>query len=261
METGQPDSAVAWFPRASIKDMRIIGRAVTMYQSAGLLTRADSLINLMGSSVARDTLMIRQMIFKGKPDEARSLAAGNTIKKHWAGVRSERWLWMTRVNVFNGELAAAAACIDSAGFDADWHAAREMLEHRYASAVFMSAPELFGAWGKMMLAAYQGHPETIADTIASLNPEKSVREYMLAALARALLDAGMYDRCTQVISGKSGTEPSYRLILLCAEACIMQGKNEEAVRMLENIVLECPDDIFSDKARMYLLGLDGKTKK
>jgi tetratricopeptide (TPR) repeat protein len=204
--------------------------------------------------------MLRQLIFKGKTSQAFIMAGSAMSTAYWAGAARDAGLWKVRLAVFKNDLACALSQIDSAKIDPNWQYAAQMLEHKYACNLFAAQPELFGAWGMLSLSLYSGHPEYAADTIASLGLTGSIRELVLATLCEALLDAGMQEKCAAILLPAIQESPDARILFIYAEACAMQGKYDEAGKILNKLILEYPDDIFSDRARMYLSGFNDKIK-
>ena len=74
----RPDSASYWLSRASLSDDRFRISAVAFLQSAGMLDRADSLMAGIRPSLARDTLLIRRLLYAGDPKGAYARSAGIT---------------------------------------------------------------------------------------------------------------------------------------------------------------------------------------
>jgi|GEM_PF-3180875 len=254
LKSGRTDSAIAWFNKAALNDERSVSSAAALYQAAGLFPQADSLIGLLAPSISRDTLQFRQHIFKGQLTEAAALVGERTAMKHWRSFPLDASLWRLRTAVYAGDRAAAAGIIDSARIDPSWHGAREMLTQQYAVQVFTTAPEAYKGWGKLMRALFIGQPALVADTIAALQIYGPVRELMYVTLAEALIRAGMFARSLDVLSRLAEAEVTPRVMYYRAEALAMQGKTAEARSMLEELILKHPLDVFSQKARMYLLG-------
>ncbi len=118
------DSALVWFRKAGVSDMQSMTSAAVLYQQAGLLAQSDSLIASLPPSITRDTLEIRQCIFEGAIEKARSLTLERSVMRHWAKASADASLWRVRTAVYAGDLAAALNDIDSAHFAPSWHAAR-----------------------------------------------------------------------------------------------------------------------------------------
>jgi tetratricopeptide (TPR) repeat protein len=259
LETGKTDSAIIWFKKGKLTDPESMKRAAVLYQAAGLFVQADSLIGMMAPSITRDTLSLRQLIFTGRISDARHMATERTKLKHWRGSAGDASLWKIRTAVYTGDLAGTIDCIDSARFDMAWQGAREVLGQRYAAHIFKTDPDTYNLWGKLMRALYTGHPETMPDTVVAAQARGAVRELIYAALAEALAAERRYDLVYSLISTMPATEASPRLLYFYSESCIMQGKTVQAQQMLEKLILEYPLDVFSGKARIYLLVLAGKT--
>lgn len=255
-QVGPRDSALIWVQEADLNSDRSLSSAVALYQEAGLLRKADSLIRRMHITFARDTLTIRQEIFSGKPagaqEHANALIQGTTV----TGLRREARLWQIRLAVFGGDIEATARAIDSLVFAAGWAHAHEVLGYRLAMELLQSYPQAFAQWGRIRCAAFTGRFLEVETGLHADRWPANVGAFLAEALVEALMHAGLFEQAYAVLAEVRSDSLTPRLLFYKARIEFAGGRLDSARKLLETIVLDKSGGVFTRKARMYLLGLE-----
>jgi hypothetical protein len=130
-----------------------------------------------------------------------------------------------------------------------------MLSHTYASQIFASQPDAYRLWGRMQRLIYIGKADSAVSIITIRPYTAPVQELFVVTLAEALNSMKRYALSVKALSLIVKANATPRVNYYLAEALIMQGKVDRAKSLLEQLMLEHPQSIFSSKARIYLLGL------
>lgn len=259
MQRERIDSALVWFDRAGLRDPRSRADAAVLYQLAGLTGKADSVLALIPPSPARDTLAIRQHIFVGKRERAREFADSLRMVSHWRGREEEMALWRLRTAVFAGEIVEAKLILDSTEISPSRPYAREVLDYRYGLKRLGPNPSAFAFWGELESAAYTGDLDSAAAR-ADLSPfSAETRRFLAATLARKLLGERAPETALRVLDQVPEEELTPRLKYHRAEALFLVGRIDRARSILEDLIVNDPGDIYSSKARIYLMQMNRET--
>jgi tetratricopeptide (TPR) repeat protein len=244
---GKTDDAALWLSRASLSDTRFRAQAIAFLQDAGYLDKADSLMATLPAGLARDTLALRRALRSGSVPRARELAQG--IKDRDAALA-----WKVRTAVFSGNGADLDGWIDTVSFKPGWEYAREMLGYRYKLEVLKDAPSAYQDFGALEYAIWLNQPIKAAALPFSGYPP-AARQMLVCELVSALCEkkllAEAQKAATQVPSGEAGPELQY----YCGDILIRQGSVPEGAKILEQLVLAHPEDVFSLKAKVILKNL------
>lgn len=248
LQAGRPDSAALWLSRAALADPRFKAQAAAFYQAAGYLDKADSLIAAMPPCVMRDTLALRQLLFKGNVRRAQELSRG--LK----GDRDAAILWRARTSVFSGNGGELAGWIDTVLFKSSWEYAAELLGYRYKLEVLRDAPSALSDFGAIAYAVWLGKPQKAAMRSLAAYPP-AVREMLVCELVAALavknLLAEAQKAASQVPLSQAGPELRY----YWGDILIKQGAVGEGRTVLEQLILSHPDDVFALKGKVILVNL------
>ena len=87
-----------------------------------------------------------------------------------------------------------------------------------------------------------------------------MRELIDVTLAKALIDRGNAMRAQQILSAIPQDLMTARARYHLAETLIAQGQITKGRSLLEKVIVESPQDIYSSKARIYLLELESQTR-
>jgi Tetratricopeptide repeat len=253
----RPDSASYWLSRASLSDDRFRISAVAFLQSAGMLDRADSLMAGIRPTFARDTLLIRRLLYAGDPKGAYARSAGITRPRDAAAAA----VWKARTALFSGNAADLDGWIDTVSFSPSSPAGEEILTYRYRLSVAStaaSAPEALRDFGAIAYALWCGKPDKAS--LVGLSPyPRPFREMLLCDIVRAYGRAKRFDSARAVAEAAGLDSAGGELRYYYADVCIQQGYFDKGAAVLEQLMLADPNNVFSGRARLLLGSL--KTKK
>jgi hypothetical protein len=249
----KPDSASFWLSRASLSDERFKVAAVAFLQSAGMLDRADSLMATLRSSVSRDTLMLRRMLFAGEAKGAYA-KAGSLVLSHDAAV-----VWKMRTALFCGNGADLYGWIDTVSFSPASEWGEEIMSYRYRLEVIASAsvPQAMRDFCALSYALWCGKPDKAAAIRLTAYP-REVRDLLVCDIVKAFIQEKRFGEAgkTAAASGPDSAGPELRYYY--ADALIQQGYLDEGAAMLEQLLLANPNDVFSGRSRILLESLKKK---
>ncbi len=253
---GRADSAVVWFKKTGLDNNASILAAAALYQDAGMLEQADSMLALSNESFARDTLLIRQLLYARKPVEAREVYLEKAKTGSWRSHEADKALWDTRTALFAGELATATEALNGLVVDPKWPHAQELLRMQHAARVLRSAPSAYPLWGKIMYELYLGSPRAVADDppeVAQFPLE--VRELLLGPTVEILIHAKEYTPARTLLESAGADAGSPKLQFRLGEALYYDGFIEKSHEVLEQLIMDHPNTVFAARARIFLMKL------
>jgi len=257
-QAGKTDSSIIWLKKIRLATDQNKADAIILYQKSGMFEKADSIIQTLNSPLIRDTLTIRQFLYKGAPENAFSFAAARNVSSYWKSAPADNYLWKIRTASFCGMLPEVSLYYDSlktAGYSPSWPYAAEVLECRMALSRLESSPEAFTYWGRLGCLVYIGKP---GEAVAGLGKNQwppEIAEYCAASLLEALIQKGLYDTAKHLLDILPQSESSMKINYFRALVDLNLGHIDTAKRLFEKILLSGPQDMYADKARIYLLKL------
>jgi tetratricopeptide (TPR) repeat protein len=257
--TGKKDSAIVWLERVNLTDLKSKANAVSLYQESNLFDKADSVISTILKSVCKDTLTIRQFLFKREIKQAASFASKQPKNsRHWVSAIGDNLLWKIRTAVFIGNMYNVGSYLDSINsipYRSSWKYAAEVLSYKMAIQRLVAYPDAFKYWGKLQYAIYTGNPGQSVATFKADNRPGDVGEYVAVSLIDALIREEMFDTAQIVLGRVLKQIDTPHISFLRGYVYFMQGNVDKAKKIFENIILLYPDNVFAPKARIYLLKL------
>jgi len=252
VETGRSDSALVWLDRSgrSGADARIL--SAVLYQDAGLLIKADSVVRSLPPGRGRDTLEVRQALLQGDTGSAWRVAAGLRDKREWQTNRLEAGLWLMRTALFARKGDRLQDILDSVTFVPSWNHAAELLKYRYRFERLKNDPQALDAWGAVEYALYTGDREKARAMIDTGGIGRDAAQLLIVLLAREHLSHGEPAQAVGLIRRlepqTAGAEETY----YCGEGLFMLGEFGEARKVLEQVIMLFPDSIYSSRARVLI---------
>ena len=250
---GKDDSAAIWLRRVPAR-REDRAEAAAFFQRTGDLVKADSLLAALPSSLTRDTLMVRQMLFTGNPKAAADYCA------RWAGEKltvDGRGLlfWRMRSLLFSGRAQAADALADSIDFSPVMDGATAFLFLKYMLNSIRKTPAAGTVFGELAYAAWLQRPERALRALQSSAIDvfpADVRQLLYCMGVKALIDGKMFAGARTLIDRAGGSSTCTELRYYLGEVLLNQGDVDSAAAVLEELILTYPGDVFSEKARILL---------
>ncbi len=250
---GLRDSAKQWLERTDLAAVGGTRRAVVFYQGDGALTKADSLIGTMPPGLVRDSLRVRQLLFRDEPDSAAAYVRGMVKRTWWRTMPLYARVWQLRAALFSGDLAAYGDMDDSLRVDPAWEHAAEVLRYRYWHERIRSDAAAGQIWGAFERMLYVGDPEAADSLVPWGRLSDRCKGLFTVRIVKAFLADGEPDRAAKAAGTVDPVRASPEHTYYCAEVLQAQGKNQQTRKLLEKLILHHPEDIYSSKARVLLL--------
>ncbi len=254
-QTGKMDSAVIWLQQVPLTQPGLKAQAITFYQRTGYASRVDSMLSDLPRSFTRDTLVIRQKIFASDFDGA-ALSASKLLRTCASKQeKSELFLWRIRALLFSGNVSEAAVLMDSMEFSPDMNYAGEFLSYKYASAVMAKSGGPALIFGAVAYASWLVRPEMAyralqSSGLDSCNPD--VRQMILLVGVKTLLAGNMFEQARTVMERINLSLACPEFYYYYGEVLFNTGRTESGKKVLEELLLKHPKDVFSEKARIFL---------
>ncbi|MBD3344652.1 MAG: hypothetical protein GF401_06285 [Chitinivibrionales bacterium] len=254
-ELGVVDSAIWWLEKTGLGKSSNKINAVTLYQNAGLHDRASKLINSMPPSINRDTLLIRQYIFTNKLDSAKTTTSLVTGKERWRNNKLEASLWKLRILLFSGKGNEAKAQLDSLNYQAAWPYAAEVLHYDFTFRRIKNFPDAFKDWGMVEHAYYTGNPGSVVLSSGFTTYPPPVIATIALRLSRAFMNKNDPENALITLNKIPHESVSPEVEYIRAEALIEAGRINEGKTLLEQLIMDHPHDVFSNKARILIMNI------
>lgn len=249
---GLNDSALHWIPHAQLANKSNLLNAINLYQMSGQTTQTQALINKLPSSLIKDTFTIRQAIFSQNLKTAHEiLQRSDSIKNHTNAL----YLWNVRVALFNKESDNLMKLLDSIPSIPKFDGAAECLGYKYRYFKLMDCPEALEAWQLIEYNSYIGRFVDARTSLAQLQNDDGCKAECALVLARRLYERNKNFDALEVLSSFDESGVSAEFLYMKALCFHDQEKPVECRKLLEKILLDFPDDIYSGKARLMLSDL------
>jgi hypothetical protein len=249
---GLNDSALQWIHYAQLTNPNSILNAINLYQMSGQITQAQALINKFPSSLIKDTLAIRQAIFSQNLKAAHALLQHNdSLKNH----KNEVYLWNVRIALFNKATDNLMKLLDSIPDIQNFRGAAEVLEYKYHFFKLMDCLESLEAWQLIEYNSYIGKIMVAPGSFEQIQSDDGCKAEYALILAHRLYERQKIADALAVLSSFDESGVSAEFLYQKAQCLHEQKKTVECRKLLEKILLDFPDDIYSGKSRLMLADL------
>jgi hypothetical protein len=259
--TGRKDSAALWLQMAADSGENFKGEAATFFQKTGYLTKSDSIINKMHESFMRDTLVIRQKLYSGNTRAAADLCRKYATGKNDMNTLNQLRIWEMLSLLFAGKYAEARTLTDSIRLIPKMSGLEKLLNARYILGILKYDPAACVMYGTIAYAAWLGKPEEIAAAIDSKEIKgisSDSRNVIITEAVRTLVNEKMFKTAVNAIKECNTSAISPELLFYYGESLLFTGDIDAGMTELEKLILEFPDDIFSEKSRILIQGKELK---
>lgn len=237
------DSALIWLKRVNLQSSKQMIDAATLYQNTGLYDKAQEIIDSIPRSYAADTMLLRQFLFTGKRNEAYIMT-----KK---GCCSKDLLWSVRTALFVKKYLEVNSLLDSVSYD-NITSKGELLSCRYWLQRLQGSSDLLDLWAQIEYNIYIGNLNNAVKQLSVVKESDRIWELALR-VAKVLINRGDSHTALNLLKQHERSDISAEFLYSMAEAMLCLGETDKGRQILEKIMLEYPDDIFSGRARLLLL--------
>jgi hypothetical protein len=241
---GKNNDALFWLSKASFNDIKSKINAITFFQEAQYLNKADSIINTLSPGISKDTLLIRQALFSQNVSLALNIL--NTIKDYNSGL-----IWKLRIFTFSGRIKDILEWVDTVSFSSFWSYASEFLSYRYKFNIIKEDPSSFKDFGTIQYEIWLNRPEK-AISLIKKDFSSSIKMLIACDVCRALYKKQLYSDALKIIYMFELSDLSPELSFILGDILIKQGETNKGIKILEDIIINYPSDVFSYKAKKIL---------
>lgn len=252
VELGQTDSALRWIQRSGLTDTKRLHDAIVLYQISGDLQKSGNLLVKLPSSRDRDSLEIRQALFQSNPQSAVKLTQELSGTSRWKSAQADLNLWRIRASVFAGEIGTALALLDSFAFSPGWHGAQESLQYRFALQRLRSSPPALRVWTQIEYTMYKGKARDAIELVSWGSLPTDANLFLYGRIAEQLLTESDFQAAQKLLSDVPSELATPRHRYYLAESLLRTGKLTTGQKLLKNLIVNAPHDVFSVKARLLL---------
>ena len=260
-QTEKNDSAALWLARVPLAQNSYKAEVITFFQRSRYFTKADSLIKTLPSSLMRDTLSIRQMLYDENVKGAIEKATQTFQAMESGGEKNNALLWRIRTLIFDGAIGAALPLLDSMNFTPAMNGAEEVLTDKYAVFMVRSSPAVWKNFGLLRYASWLKRSDIVVKVLVSPEMENcpaDVKELLIIDGVKTLEAGKLFSEARSVLERTPLAVASAEHRFYYAEALLNTGAPEQARQVLEELVLKFPGEVFSEKARIVLLRMQNK---
>ncbi|MBD3418732.1 MAG: hypothetical protein GF398_01315 [Chitinivibrionales bacterium] len=251
------DSARIWLAKLDMQSPAHVHTAIILNQKAGLLVEAERLLAKVAPSRHRDTLFLRQCLYAHELKKAQAYIADSLRQaRRWRTQSLELNLWRLRVLLFAQQPDSALQVLDSMRYPPSWKHAGEVLQYKYAAALMRGSPSELKGWAKCEYYLYLQHYEGLPARLAPQRYSTKAREYLLLRISLPLLEAQNSTPIVELLGRYYSEEVGTQYRFVYARALARNAEVEKARSILEKLIVEYPQDVFSTKARLLLQEFD-----
>jgi hypothetical protein len=252
---GKNDSAAIWLGRTSFAQAGFKISAAAFFQKTGYFRKADSIIALIPASLSRDTLMIRQLLYKGEIGAAIDLSESLRFNKYNAQEKNQLLFWKMRSLFFGGRYIEAEALQDSIVFFPSMSNANTYVNTKYIFNNIKKEPQAGKIFGSLAYGIWLDKPDDIykilqSGAISAYYPD--VKQLLYCEGIKALIAWKQFAPTLTLIEQTKISTDCPELKFYYGEALLYTGKIEKGRAVLEEHLLEYPGNVFSEKARLFL---------
>jgi tetratricopeptide (TPR) repeat protein len=246
---GLQDSALIWLKKANLTtDNRIID-AVVLYQNSGQIQQSQAFIDKLGPSLVKDTLQIRTFIMSNNIEKARSRLNESTFLKKSP---PEKLLWNVRILLFTNKIAEVAATLDSSTIPVGHDFAKELLLYKYWLERLKDCPEALSAWTAIEYNIYLGKLEKCLLLSQNERIGKACQWRLALRVARVFHEKMNLSAAVETMNCCNEKDVSAEFLYFKAQYLYEFGKIALAKELLQRIILDFTNEIYSGKARLLL---------
>jgi thioredoxin-like negative regulator of GroEL len=133
--------------------------------------------------------------------------------------------------------------------------AHELLEYQYAARRLAPHASALRTWGMLRHARFAGRQARAVDRLDLQGMAPAAQQLLLETAVSSLLESDDFHRAGALIEEVAPENRSPKMRYHLAEALLRAGRMDEGRALLQELVNESSDAVYSARARMYLLEL------
>ncbi|MCX7726267.1 MAG: hypothetical protein N2053_05410 [Chitinispirillaceae bacterium] len=245
--TGIIDSAKKWIKLSGIESEKNNTEAIEFYQKTGEYSKASFLLSSLPSSLAKDTLYLKNLLLMDSLEKAQDfIAQKNTFIARYPYYFL---LWQIRVNFFSGKVEKCLSIFDSMAIEPS-QLSEEVLRYKYWIFLLSESREEIELFRQIEYTLFKGFPEKAGEIFCKKDLKDKNRWKLAVYIAKKQIEFSKVKEALNTLLCVSVNNEAEYLYTL-GEAYIMSGKKEEGKKILEKLVLNF-SNIYSVKARQLL---------
>jgi len=249
------DSASAWIKYADLSSEKQIAAAIVLYQQSAQLQQAEILLDKINSSVTKDTLLIRQELYSGNPQNAALML------KKLRFLKNEPYdflLWNIRLNLYAKKTGDALPLLDSIPAPAKFCQAAELIMYKYQIEVLQDCPEALEAYALIEYNIYLGNLKDCIQILGKSSAAADCLQFLSLRISRAMNEKNMITDALRILNGFDELQVSAEFLYFKALYLYKTGQIDTSKSLLERLMFDFSNDIYSGKARLLLSELNAK---
>ncbi len=155
-------------------------------------------------------------------------------------------------------MSRTALYLDSIGstrYPSSWVYTSEVLTTQLAMTRIGRDPDAFAYWGKLQQAIKANKVHELVSTFKADRWPDPIREYLAGTMVGACIEGKRYEEAQIILAKIPQLDKAPQIQYYRGLVNLMLGYNDKAQKLFEEIILATPDDVFAQKARIYLLKL------
>lgn len=253
---GKEERAKVWLERSVGIKQSVETRtgAVALYQNSGLFDSAAKYLILLPDSRARDTLTIRQWLFRDSVQRAfAEVCSLQFLPDGFSGTL----LWKLRCALFAARFDVASELVGALSPPEAALLPAEVTGYRYWLLRLMEEPEELAKFSQIQYTLFKGNRSKASKLVCS-SPQRSKNRWRLALyVAQMQMAQGEVADALQTLGcAPAEGEPEYLTVL--AEVNLRKGEVETAKSAAQKVLTLFPASPHAAKARLLLVQIAKK---
>ena len=149
--------------------------------------------------------------------------------------------------------------MDSIAFSPAMNGAEEFLSYKYHCAVLKKSPRAWSVFGEVAYASWLMHPDKMFQALMETDLDDcdhEVRQAIVLDCVRTLISCKRFADARTIMERWGFSSAGNEFRYYYGEVLYNGGAVDSARKVLQELLLAHPGDVFSEKARIFLLRMD-----
>lgn len=255
MIKGEKDSAFIWMKNTNLNRVSLITKAIILCQETNNLQITDTLIAQLPAGIHKDTLIIRNLVFKDQATKA--LAYVKKIHGRYNNAyQNVITFWSSQLYLFSGQIENFKKEVNSESVKKipfNSNLKTHFLKWQTTLSIIGNNSNALKTFGLISSYSFTGDFKPINLYIKKFDNEPKIKELLLSEYLRGIIDTEKYSAGTTILNEITSNSENEELLYLKGVILIKTDLIKEGTGILENLVLKGKGSLYSQKARIYLL--------